>query len=237
MTKKRMEDLMRLAKIKSPGRCCLKGFENSPPPRGWGVEVILAGSNFTVRQHSPRKVVEQIWRHCQVLGSKSPFKTDGDVWAYCNAIWHERAPNRSVLESGEVAPQNAKPAPRGAGIPQPGQQHWMTTPTEYGPIIWLWLNTFAMYKGFNKEEWRMTIERISRMLSPQKNYATGCSRCYTEWRNILKEMPPEKVSNETEAAQWVFDVHNRINYKLEKNVQDWNTVARKFAWHVALKDE
>lgn len=197
------------------------------------MELVIAGVNRKIVGFSPRSVVSRIQEAFKMVPKDlNPFRSTSEIWDFCNAVWTQRDPKRSVVSIGPEA-ETANAALRRADLTK-AYNHHITKPEYYGAQIWLWLNTFPMRGQFDKKHWIMTIERITKMLDPSRSHSVGCSKCYAEWKDILSRQPYKSVDNEQQAAKWVFDAHNQVNYKLGKPKVTWNAIVQKYAWDVPL---
>lgn len=214
--------------------CKIRHHSLRPIPGGWSLPYEQGGQAFHITGHSPNAIVERI---AVLQRANGAYQGDQEIWDYCNAVWLEKAPSRAM----RTEPMQAS-ASRGIGKSHKhaaerapidnSTTHWVQDPAHYGPILWFWLHFFG--HKFNKEEWMMTIQRMTSILDPDASPGTGCATCFAEWQAILSFLPPEVVNNEAEAARWSFDAHNRVNKKLKKPVRGWAQCAKLYGWKVTL---
>lgn len=200
--------------------CAIKHHNLRPIPGGWGLDYFINGEKFEIRGPTPQRIVDAI---AQIQNTNGVFEGYHKIWNYCNTIWCERAPERALVHF----PKKPKPAPAG-----PRRDHWKHGPEKFGPIMWYWLHSFGMV--FNAEHWRAALERITNLLDPEKNPENGCVTCFAEWRAIMATESPFEVNSEAAAAQWTFNVHNRINKKLGYRQFSFEIAAKLYGWKVDL---
>jgi hypothetical protein len=214
--------------------CSIRNSQTRPIPGGWSLNYDHNGQAFRITGHSPNAIVERI---ASIQRANNSYQGDKDIWSYCNAVWEARAPERAVKDEpleqkaargiGKSYRHEAERAPVNNST-----AHWTQDPAHYGPILWFWLHFFG--HSFNKEEWLMTIGRITKILDPDASPGTGCATCFAEWQAIVSFVPPEVVNDEAAAARWSFDAHNRVNKKLKKPVRGWAQCAKLYGWKVTL---
>lgn len=202
----------------------LRQWQQSPPPGGWGVSIQILGQTFEFLDGSPAQIVQKVF---DIAAKNGVMSNIDQAWSYCNDLWCAKDPGRCLKPSDS----EAKPrAPRRIR----SKSHMLTTPEQYGPNIWLWLNTYGMRGMFEKQSWAATISRVTMMLDPKLNRATGCSKCSSEWRRLIQERPPADISTSQQAAEWVFWAHNQVNRKIGKKQRDWATMVVENAWDIVL---
>lgn len=202
--------------------CCLRQWEMRPPPGGWRVNYTERGRAYSLKG-SPPSIVERI---AVIQKEAGTFNGYTAIWDYCNAIWCRRDPARCLLEKVP----DADPAPSEVD----GKDHREITPTEYGPALWLYLNTFGMTGQFDKTLWSDTISRILKMFDPDRSPMTGCDKCLTEFRSLIESNPIENVNSSADAARWIFKIHNRVNERLGKPRMLFAKAACSFGWDIDL---
>ena len=199
----------------------IKQAENRPPTGGWSVIYHEKGQKFDVAGRSPSKIVETI---IEIQKINHTFKSVDAVWDYCNDIWRSRDPKRAIHE-GE--------APHTPTLPKAmSRDHWKITPSNFGGWLWRWLHFFGT--DFQKDEWDMTIARMVRILDPKRSPYTGCPECSNEFATLMEFDSPDKVTNEREAAEWSFRIHNKVNRRVGYPQVSWNSCARTYGWKVEL---
>lgn len=80
------------------------------------------------------------------------------------------------------------------------------TPEVQGPWIWQALNMAAV--KFRKDFFLTLCDEVSFWLE--------CPKCRNEWRSLLQEDPPEKLTSAKEACAWINKQHNRVNRRIGK---------------------
>lgn len=214
--------------------CSIRNHQIRPIPGGWSLSYNHNGQEFRVTGHTPRAIVERI---AGIQRANGNYQGDQDIWEYCNAVWESKAPERAMKLA---QPKTAEVKGIGKSFKHEAERapidnsttHWVQDPAHYGPIIWFWLHFFG--HKFNKEDWMMTINRITQILDPDASPGTGCATCFAEWQAILSFVPPDVVTDEASAARWSFDAHNRVNKKLKKPVRGWAQCAKLYGWKVTL---
>lgn len=203
--------------------CIIKHWQNRPIPGGWGLTYSEGGQTWSIQGQNPGRVVAKI---VQVQTVNGTFVGEEPIWDYCNAIWAQRSPDRAQVTNRATSIDIPKPSIT------PSRGHWEHGPEKFGPILWFWLHSFGMV--FDKEHWRMAINRIGFLLDPGVCPKNGCEKCFSEWKVIMATEKPYDVSNEKEAAEWSWKVHNRINKKLGKRQFAFSTAAKMYGWKVDL---
>ena len=202
----------------------LRQWQLSPPPGGWGVSIQIKGQTFEFLDGTPEQVVQKVFD----IASRNQVMTSIDeAWEYCNNLWCAKDPGR-CLKPGAPSSEPRTPRKLRSSV------HMLTTPEQYGQSIWRWLNTYGMRGMFEKQSWMASIVRVTKMLDPRLNPATGCSKCSAEWRRLIRERPPADVSTSQQAAEWVFWAHNQVNKKIGKKQADWATMVIENAWDIVL---
>jgi len=178
--------------------------------------ISVRGQNFSVQDHSPSGIVQKI---LTIYRNNGITKTTHAVWDDCNKSWCAKAPERC---GGAEDPEL-----KSIYIPSNNTE---ARPAEYGPKLWAMLDTFGMKGAFDPASWTAAISHISRILNPSLNPDTGCSNCHNEWVDILRESPPSDVTSSKEAARWVFEIHNRVNAKINRPQYVWERAVIKNHW-------
>ena len=101
---------------------------------------------------------------------------------------------------------------------------------ELGRSTWTFLHTTAAYYPIEP-----TTTQQEQMLGLIKGLAAfyPCSYCATEFRQSIKENPPD-VSGREGLSRWVCDRHNEVNVRLGKEVFDCDKVLER--WKEGWKD-
>uniref|UniRef100_A0A0K0FU38 Sulfhydryl oxidase n=1 Tax=Strongyloides venezuelensis TaxID=75913 RepID=A0A0K0FU38_STRVS len=101
---------------------------------------------------------------------------------------------------------------------------------ELGRSTWKLLHTISVYYPSNpteknKADVKNTIESLAQIYP--------CSHCAEDFRNDIKEHPI-KLENRNELANWMCEVHNRVNEKIGKEKFDCSRVFER--WYDGWKD-
>lgn len=192
-----------------------------PPAGGWGVEVRVNGRT---RQFDgpPKRIAEDIHHAYKSVKKTVPMSK---VWDYLNSVWAARDPSRVRRKRLPAQPSQA---------PEPNQ-HLEVSPSVFGSRLWGALSLFGISGQFQKESWMAVVDMVTRLLDPQTNPG-GCDECHETWTIYRLENDPNKVENEHQAAQWVYDIHNEVNKKLGKPVIPFDTAIQKNNWAFKIID-
>uniref|UniRef100_A0A0N5BAT8 Sulfhydryl oxidase n=1 Tax=Strongyloides papillosus TaxID=174720 RepID=A0A0N5BAT8_STREA len=101
---------------------------------------------------------------------------------------------------------------------------------ELGRSTWNLLHTISVYypnnpTEKNKTDVKNTIESLAQIYP--------CSHCAEDFRNDIKEHPI-RLENRNELANWMCEVHNRVNEKIGKEKFDCSKVFER--WYDGWKD-
>jgi hypothetical protein len=206
----------------------IRNWKTQPPAGGWGFTYTGPnGQKFQCSGITANRVIAQL---TDILKMNAWYVSDAHTWATANDIWTARSPDRATkaVKLSEL-PKREEYTPARQGVKK---NHWDIRPAKYGPQIWLWLNVFGM--SFDKDLWDKTIAHVLHILSPHESPATGCIDCFREFQGHCQRRPPSAVTNEAQAAEWVFTVHNEVRQKLGQAPVTWKWAATTFAWKVGV---
>uniref|UniRef100_A0A0N4ZLU4 Sulfhydryl oxidase n=1 Tax=Parastrongyloides trichosuri TaxID=131310 RepID=A0A0N4ZLU4_PARTI len=101
---------------------------------------------------------------------------------------------------------------------------------ELGRSTWKLLHTISVYypdkpSDKNKEDVKKTIESLAEVYP--------CNHCAEDFRKDIKENPI-KLESRNELANWMCEVHNRVNEKIGKDIFDCSKVYER--WYDGWKD-
>lgn len=198
----------------------IRNWQYSPPSGGWSVNVEINGFSRFFQGSHPVEILNKVKTFSEQVGYEPE---PGEIEAILNAEWISRDPSRGLPTMPPPKPQ--VPRSRTPSTPR----HF--PPRDWGRNVWSYLNTFGMVGAFDAAAWGETIRRISKLLNPTVSPLTGCADCFNEWMDILRDTPPEKVSNEILASKWVWSAHNRVNRKLGKKEFSWESAAAQNGWN------
>lgn len=193
----------------------LRNWKYRPPAGGWAVSVSINGIHSRF-DGSPVSIAQNIHKGYKNAGREIPMER---VWDFLNMTWRARDPNRVI----------SPPADQVKPEPPPPNAHLATSPATFGPSLWSAMSLFGMKDHFDKQAWVSVSQYVTRLLDPATNPA-GCAECYETWTAYRLENLPENVSNEHEAAYWVFELHNKVNKKLGKPVIPFEEAVRRNQW-------
>lgn len=200
----------------------VKNWQFSPPAGGWSVTVELQGSSRLIGGFSPHEVRNRAESFARSVGSDISLD---EIEIMLNDEWNRRDPSRAIptLKPNPQAPAPAERVRRDATV-----TYW--SPKLWGPQAWGWLHSFGMPGAFDKTAWKVTCDRIERLLNPSLSVRTGCAECFNEWLDICQKDPPAEVTDPDAAARWTWEAHNRVNRKLGKAKLSWEEAANLHGW-------
>jgi len=184
------------------------------------VEYVLAergGVKFQIQGHTPRQIFDEIMR---IRRNNGLLPNEAAVWEWLNYTWCRRDPQR--CGGHQFSAETAA-----------GSERKKLTPVDYGPWVWRWLNTFGIV--FEKERFLSAVEQAAALLDPRQSDA-GCVVCHEHFREARKAWPPEQVGSRTEAAVWVWTVHNLANAHSQHRQFTFSEIARVYGWELLEGD-
>lgn len=96
---------------------------------------------------------------------------------------------------------------------------------EIGNGTWTLLHTMSVYLPESKLSETQKSDAKTFMSILSRNYP--CSHCAEDLRRDLKEIPP-KVETGKDFAEWMCQLHNKVNVKLGKKVFDCSQVYQRW---------
>lgn len=91
-------------------------------------------------------------------------------------------------------------------------------PERWGPWIWNFLNLAAI--RFSQQFFFDLLAQIPGIMT--------CEECRAHWRGIVKNNPPEGITDAQSACHWVNDRHNEVNALLGKRPYSYEQMVADF---------
>lgn len=186
-----------------------------PPAGGWSVDLRIGGQRRRF-SGSPTSMVNEISSAYEAAGRKVSTQK---IWDYLNSVWAARDPNRIIRKAQKkVAEAETDP-----------NAHLQASPMSYGPRVWGMLSLFGVKGHFDHDAWMSAIAFVSKILDPAGSPG-GCDECHETWTKWKIANNPFDVTNEHEAADWVWRLHNEVNKKLGKPRLNFAQAVRANQW-------
>lgn len=213
----------------------LRAWQNVAPPGGWLLpyqvperpqdRLTIDPAKDPAVAANPKLIVETFikWR----VDNGLPANED-EVWAFCNAEWCRRDPQRCMMQTEEQK----------AAVEAAERVRRVLRPTDWGPWIWQYLNTFGVH--FDKALFEAAITQARAILNPslkEKNHFSGCALCSEHFADVLRSFPIERVTTREECAVWVWNAHNLASGHANNPRQPFLKIARRFGWTILEDNE
>lgn len=193
----------------------IQNWRYRPPAGGWAVELSVSGAKMRFNS-PPATMVGEISRAYNAVGRQVPTSK---IWDYLNMVWSQRDPNR-VVRKQQKAVDEAKADPNA---------HLEVSPSTFGPRLWGMMSLFGIKGQFDKGAWESTIAYVTKVLDPALSPG-GCDECHETFTLYRLNHDPALVSDEHQAAWWVWNLHNEVNKKLGRAIMPFEQAVRIHQW-------
>lgn len=194
----------------------IRNWQVSPPGGGWQLDYVVPETGTTVRAEGQThtEVLDAIRRH---RTNNNLPANDAEVFAWANARWCQRDPDRCTQRHPAAAPH-------------PGVRRGLT-PVDYGRTCWGFLHTFGV--EFHYDRWIAALQHVTALLNPRNphNNGSGCATCHAHFAEFVSLHLPHRVQTAEQAAVWTWLAHDTANVHAAKGQRpDYDTAAWQHGW-------